>query len=378
MRRKLMTAFILVFSVSTAMAQDPEGDRPQRRDRGDRGPRMGRMFDRLAEDLALDTEQKRQFDELVAVQRKQMDAFREQRQAIRDAREAGDDARADELRSQLEQNGDPRESMRKFFESLDPILNDAQRDTLAEMRERFAQGRGQGRGRGGFGRRGGGGPGRMFRELPEQLKLDDAQRAQFDTFLQTQRDKMRSGFEKRRSLFREMRDAREAGDDARAEELQGQIDGLSRPDWGANQAETLNYVESILHEDQKPLLAAFREQMEMEGDAENDRDLPRDLRSVLRAASRVRLERAQRDELRKINKDARESLREARRTDKQNRSRNGEAEKALAAEVKGRIVKMMNEEQVAKYEEELKRMERRGGNDRARRRARGSRPDEEL
>ncbi len=216
----------------------------------------------------------------------------------------------------------------------------------------------------------------MFRELPEQLNLDDGQRLQFDEFSSAQHEKMRQGFEQQRSLRREMREAREAGDDARVEELRGQIDAMPRPDWGAGRNELLTYVESILREDQKPLLSSFREQLEFEGG--DDKDLPKDVRSVLRAAARVRLDRSQRDDLKKISREVKKSLKEARWADRRNRGGDREAEKALAAKIKGDIVKMMNEEQVAKFEKELKRTERRGRGDRDRRRNRRARPEVEL
>lgn len=379
MARRLLMVFIFAYSVSGVIGQDTDGDQPRRGnrgDRGDRGPRMGRMFDRIAEDLQLDESQQQQYDALVEAQREKMEAFGELRRAMREARENGDDAKVEELRAQMSEGNGPREFMQQFFESLNPILTEEQRAQLAERQERFRERRGRGRGGEGGERPGRGGRGRMFRDLPEQLNLDDGQKAQFDEYVNSQREKMRKGFEEQRALRREMREAREAGDDARVEELRGQIDAMPRPDWGAGQKDMLTYVETILREDQKPLLSAFRDQMEIEGD--DSENLPRDLRSVLRAAVRVRLDRAQREELKTISREARASLKEARRADRRNRGGDREAEQALAAKVKADIVKVLNEEQVAKFEEELKRTERSDRGNRERRRNRPTRPEVEL
>ena len=76
---------------------------------------------------------------------------------------------------------------------------------------------------------------------------------------------------------------------------------------------------------------------------------------------RLRLSKQQKTELKKINNEAKKSWREARRTDKKNRSRERAAETALAADVRARILRLLDEPQVEKFNEQLKRLNRKSG-----------------
>lgn len=106
-----------------------------------------------------------------------------------------------------------------------------------------------------------GGPAMMAERLAELLELDKAQQAQFDEIVARYRerwDEQRTQAEDMRSLFEEMRAAREAGDDARVEELRGRLREARR---GGEELRTqfLDEVEKILREDQIERLNQFRE-----------------------------------------------------------------------------------------------------------------------
>lgn len=331
-----------------------------RRRGGWRGPGFQRTFERIPEELELDDEQMRQFEEIKTAQNERMEQFRQRRASIRQAREDGDDELSERLRSELradmEENGGPRSWMRQAMESLDPILSDEQRDRLSELREGDRNRRGggerrrQNRGEGRQGNR----TQRMMAELPDRLELDGAQREQYAALTEASRLQTQERRSKMQPLLGQLQQARESEDQARIDELQAQIKKL-RPDRDAAQAEFLKQVEEILREDQKERLGEYRSDLQF--DRELD-EVSADLRTVLRAAMRLRLTKEQKAELKKIHRNARKSWKEARRADKKNRSRQKDAQVALAATVKARIMKMLDEQQAEQYVERLKRANR--------------------
>jgi hypothetical protein len=256
----------------------------------------------------------------------------------------------------MEKNGGPGTWMRQAIESLDPILSDEQRGRLSELREGNRGRRGGGERRRqdrGEGRRGNRTQ-RMMAELPAKLELDEAQREQYATLTEASRRVTQERRSKMQPLLEQLQRARESEDQAGVRKLQAQLKKL-RSDGEAGQSEFLNQVEEILREDQKQRLGEYRSDLQF--DRELD-EVPANLRTVLRTAMRLRLTKEQKAELKKIHRDARKSWKEARRTDKKNRSRQKEAEAALAATVKARILKMLDAQQAEQYIERLKRANR--------------------
>lgn len=142
------------------------------------------------------------------------------------------------------------------------------------------------------GRPGQGGQGQaigpMIQRLKQQLQLDDEQAGQFDGIVAKFRDRLGAGRPsadenqgpRMRELMREMRDAREAGDDDRVQELRRELRELRgtagpqpggsegrggpagpRPPDGRQLEAFFDEVQGILHEDQIPKLEQARERM---------------------------------------------------------------------------------------------------------------------
>jgi Spy/CpxP family protein refolding chaperone len=103
----------------------------------------------------------------------------------------------------------------------------------------------------------------MTDRLAEMLELDETQQAQFDDIAARYRERFeerRQQGEDMRALFEEMREAREAGDDARVDEIREKLREARR---GGDELRTefLDEVEKILREDQIERLNQFRERM---------------------------------------------------------------------------------------------------------------------
>lgn len=346
--------------------------RQQFEDRRARGQRRGRMLETLGEDLQLDETQAQQFEEIKAGHEERMQAFRERWQAVRDAREAGNDELAEqlgaELRSDMEEGGGPRESIEQALGQLDPILTEEQRGRLAEIRERNADRGGRGPGRQGDrgqrdrqrgdGQRQGRRDGNPMAGLADELQLDDGQRAQFDEMASANRSQRRERQTEIQALRRSLQEAKTGDDKNAIADIQTQIETL-RADGAAADAAFYDQIDGILRADQKQILSDYRANAQAEKEIE---DFPTDLRSTIRAAMRVKLDRDQRTQLKKISTDAKKSLSKARKEDRQNRSRDKAAEAALTANVKAGIMTMLTAEQQTKYVEELKRLSEKNGN----------------
>jgi Spy/CpxP family protein refolding chaperone len=354
MKRYLATAIIFGLFSFPALAQDqdapkddpvprermPRGERGERGERGPRGERGMRMAERLVEQLELDDTQRAHFDDIMAAHRERMQAFGSKRQAIREAMEAGDQATADKLRAEMEGGGGWQGSLEQALDELEPVLRE---DQIAKLDEIRAEQR----------RRDGGREEmqRITRELPDELKLDDAQKEQFEELLQNRREEMRERMGEMRPLFEEMRAAQEAGDTAKLEELRQQMES-KRPNREMLLTEFFTQVDTILRDDQKPLLAAYREQLD--ADVASGRGAqPASIRSLFRAASRLELSDEQRDELKTIQREATTELREVGRRDK-------EGQALVVASVKERIVRLLDATQAAEFEEALSKTSRRG------------------
>lgn len=238
-RFELLIVMALAFPV---LAQ--QGFRGERDGEGDRPRWVQRMLDQLADDLELDESQRTQMQAVADEQGRRMREmgrlFRDIRQAERD----GDDALAEELRAQLpERPAEGWNPRTQFFDELEPILRDDQLLRLDEIRERFP-GRGEER----------------MNRFADDLNLDEGQRVQLEEASAELRSRMMAQGEQWRELrplYDELREAREAGDDELAAEIEAEIEEL-RPNPGRGMEEFFDQVEGFLREDQIPALNEMR------------------------------------------------------------------------------------------------------------------------
>jgi hypothetical protein len=360
MRRAIWTSFLVGLLAVTAWAQDegdrgqrrgdrPQGDRRPRQERGpgdrrggERGPGMDRMWERVVDELQLDEEQRARFDEIVAKYRERGQEmgqrWREMRDEMRKAREAGDEERMRELRDEMRQGRtEPDSGLSEALEELEPILREDQIAKLWELQDQM-QSRRQDRDR----------YRRIMEDLPDELGLSDEQRNEYDELLRAQREERRERFSGIRPLMEELRQAREAGDEARVQELQQQLE-QSRPGPETMFEGFFEDLASILTEEQVERLAAFRKSLE-EGDGGTSGDAG-NVRNVLRAAKRLKLDADQKEEIRQIEQEAIRAYREIPRSNKEEHA-------TLAAEVKAEIVKVLDKTQAEEFETALKRLDR--------------------
>ncbi|MBL8880538.1 MAG: Spy/CpxP family protein refolding chaperone [Phycisphaerales bacterium] len=364
MRRGILGfLFIAGLIAPAAWAQDQADESGQRRrvvrerefgSGGPGGPGGGgpeAMARRVASELELDDAQQAKFDEIVAKYRPQPDADgvdpREKMRGVfeqmREAREAGDDAKVEELRGQMREFREQgRTRMEQMFAEVDTILRDDQRTKLAEMRERFQQ------------RRGPMDMAERADELRRQLNLDDSQRATFDRLAEDLRVKFEADNnpEAWRQRMNEYRSARESGDDARVKEMEAEFE-QRRASHEAAANEFYTQLEPILNDDQKQALAQFRERNNRGGrDAERSaRDGGVEIRDVIRAAQRIRMDDEQEARFEEIRDAARQLEREA---------RSREARTEAGERVKQQIIEILKSDQKREFEQALTRNHRGG------------------
>ena len=387
MRLACVLTLLAAWFVLPAVAQDEPQDRPQDRRqmrrqgqrrgdqrrgdqrRGDqrRGPRFGALMQRMPDQLELDDEQRAQFEDIVAEHRERMGEARqrggEMREIFREmqaAREAGDDERVEELRAQMrERRGGGGRFMEEFFDDVEGILREDQLERLSQLRSRVMQGMQRGRN-----------PMESLRELRERLKLDEQQQEQFDELLEDMREQggqRRQRMERLRPLMRELREAMEAGDEERAEELRAKLE-QQRPGRGEMLEGFFVELEKFLRDDQQEILAQFREEMSERGErGERSRV---DVRALLSAARRLKLDQDQKKELNDIGQAALRAEREIQRRDREGRA-------MLTAKIKGEIIAILDAEQAKQFENYLSRQGRpeRPGREGARERQRERRRD---
>ena len=244
--RTLLTAFLLLGAVP-ALAQDGP-DRERRGWRGRFGGEwMDRMRQRLADTLELDELQAMMLDEIAASRRERWQGMREMRQQIREAEENGDEALSEELRGQLPERleGRRRNPMAGLLDEIEPHLRSDQLNRLEELREETAS------------------PQERMERLAEQLDLDEQQRPVFDGIADDTRERFREQGRRMRdmrSVFRQIRQAREAGDDETADELRLQVTE-ARGQFGTIIDDFFTEVEPILRDDQIEILDGARRQM---------------------------------------------------------------------------------------------------------------------
>jgi hypothetical protein len=348
--RKLLPLLMLIACVGPLQAQEREEGR--RRGRGPRGPdpaRMEERFDsiiaRLNEELQLDEDQQAQLNEIAEAHRAKMRETGETWRAMRDAMREGDEQRAEELRAQLEETGRPWELFEDMLDEVEPMLDDEQHERFLEIRGEMEQRRERWRGRRERMER----YREMTRELPDELGMDEEQRKQYEEFLGTWREQFRERMREARPLFDQMRQAREAGDEQRLEEIRNRLEEM-RPDEDSLSSEFFDKVEELLRDDQKRVLTVYRAEMGML--ERGQRADPGDIRVILAAARRVRLSDEQKKDLRAIRREAITEARKISRKDKVGQTR-------LANEVKKRILSILDEEQTGQFEENIEHYERR-------------------
>lgn len=299
------------------------------------GGRRGadRMLDRVAGSLELSEEQRAEFEEITGRHRERMQEAWPLSRELRRAQRDGDTQRAEELRAQLQELGvEPQESLGQAMDELESILEGEQTERYSEMR-RTMERRNQSR--------------EFYREaeseLPDALNMDQAQRTQYNDRLRDLREAWRAQSDVTRAIRREMREAREAGDETRLEELQMELE-MSQRDPADQRAEFLDDLKGMLREDQRPLLQRFYPNVGVVGTTRHD-----DVRNILRAALRTGLDRAQRAKWRVI-------MREAMKSIHQLRTKGKDAESAIAVETRGKVEGLLTDVQRARFEKELKRL----------------------
>lgn len=369
-----------------AQEQDERRERDERRGqrgrgeqrRGQRGGmrqmQVGQVAERVAGALELDDEQRVLYDAILKKHEEGAQSGEEMREIFREiraAREDGDQERVQELVAQIrEQREAANERINAFFDEVQTILTDEQAEQLGGIRERMQQRGGRQGGRERRGERRGGDTRQMIGELRDELKLDPDQQDRFDELVEGLgggRQGRRGGREGRRGtgagreeIGEQIREAREAGDDERVQELREQMraqrQGRGR---GGRFDGFFKELESILRENQKRILAEYRERMQRGGGGGN-RDDPR---NILRAAKRLKLSDKQQDELKAIEREVTEASRVLR-----GRDRNREGRSELAAKLKTEIRAMLDGEQKEQFDRNLERFQRSGrrGGDRER------------
>lgn len=151
------------------------------------------------------------------------------------------------------------------------------------------------RGRGGWRGEGRGGPGRGFERMRERfiedLELDADQQAIFEEIMTEQRAQWRA----HRETWREIRQAEEEGDTARAEELRASLGDVRR---GRGMEEAFAKLEAHLSEDQLLKLDEMRDRWQQRGRERMDR-----------LAEQLELDDEQRAQLDEIGENMRERMR---------------------------------------------------------------------
>lgn len=355
MRHRILIGVVTSLSAAIATAQDqPAPDQGAGRPPGMRqfggegrmgmgGPRGGqwmqRMFERTAEDLDLDETQRAEFDRLAQPHMDRMKEMGERWAEVREAQDAGDEARARQLREQLTRGGNPGDAIGEVLTELEPMLKPEQVEKADSIRDRM-QSDNDSRDR----------MRRIAREMPEALQLDEAQRGQMDELMNKAREEMGNRMQSMGPLFQEMREAREAGDMARVRELEKQMES-QRPDMNARYDEFFAQVEGILRDDQKPLLENFRDEIGLSpAGAGDEAGGTTDVRAILQAAKRLRLDADQKREFKSIEEDAMKAYRDA--------GRDKAARADLARQVREEISKLLDETQQTRFVQLLERLNR--------------------
>jgi hypothetical protein len=324
----------------------PPGERGERGDR--RGPRranVAEMFKNLPDELDMDDAQREQFaallEECQAAALENADRAQDVRaltQELRAAREAGDSAKEEQLRNQLrELRGGQGNRFEKFMDDVESILRGPQVEKFAAVRQRLDDQMRRGPGRGMQAER-------TLDELRDLLKLSPEQAKTYDEMATKLRATLEGGGDMR-ALMQEMREARQAGDDAKVAELQRKLQ--EQREGRTRELEAFyNDLAGILTTDQQRVLADFRER---QGRGRDGGGGPRDvenLREVLRAFRALDLTDEQRDQFKELSAELERADREA---------RDREAKAAVAEQAKRQLSALLTPEQQQQFERTLQR-----------------------
>lgn len=357
--RSFITVAILSVAFSLpAVGQDPKqpsGDQPgveaRRAQRGQdggerrRGGRNQSVEDRIARltrSLDLDSDQQARLDKIVEESRQiatknASDAeFQDLRNAMRVARDGGDEEKAEQIREQMrakfQTSGD---QLSDVLDKLEPALRPEQAQKLNEVREIA-------------GRRPAG-PRERLDELKSSLSLTKDQEVLFESLRERMEQSLppRSGPGSMADLMRQMREARQSGDEAAIQSVREQIERVRETGRGALD-DFLSQLSPTLTTEQRTTLEQARKNFAAARSAQGgttERDAKADPRTVIRAARRLELNDQQRDQLKDIEQQAGAATREA--------GNDNEKKKRVAAEVEKQIRGILNSEQAAKFTELL-------------------------
>ncbi len=359
MRRGMLMTMTGLLLAATALAQTaPPAGGPDGRERPGRGQRIDRWILNIADRLQLDEAQRAQFDEILAAHRQRM---QEQRPAGPDGNPAGGNVegtpqnrgegrpdgpgRGQGFGAAGEGRGAYGESLNQAMGEIEQILRPEQMDSFRQMREEWTQRSAERR--------------KMMevvRELPDQVNMDDEQRAQFRELIDQRRSEMRDRMSQMQGLWDEMRTAREAGDEARIEELRGEIEAM-QPTREQQLSVLLDAVAPLLRDDQKPLLDQYRAGLDIGAGGGAGDGKGADLRALLRLVRRLDLSDEQKRGVKEIEEDVKRKLHDVDRKD-------SEANALITAEARAAIEKLLTPEQLQRFEAQIERQGARARRDR--------------
>lgn len=347
--------------------------------RDEREQRMRERFDeryeQIATDLDLDDDQRAVLEDIKATQLEDMEAYRARWQEVRQAYDDGDEETGDALREELvaemRESGGPRAFMNRAWDELDPVLTEDQRVLAQEMRESRRDRRRDRREErqqaasdaapsetatgesvptlGSLpvsvkGQSNDDAASDMA-DLPGMLKLDADQQQLFGE-LQTEHTANQLATTSRLTdLKTQMMAAMEAGDTEGVALLKAEMATVLEAG-EKSEAQFMENVNAMLDDEQRDAFASFRVEQEITDDLKG---IDADLRDVLRAAMRLKLERTQKQQVRELAKGARDRLKKARKTDRKNRDRERTAEKQLADQVRADVMRLLTSEQSTEY-----------------------------
>lgn len=330
------------------------------------------LIERLSQELNLDQQQQGQYREIASKYRQRLaDPARsgqdlaENARQLREAREDDDDAKARALREQMRARRGNREIMQSFLDELETILRDDQKEKLGQVRDRIMEAsRTNGMRRDGA--RTGPGPLARIRELRSSLKLTPEQEPQFDEMANALRGKVDpEGQTPIRELMEEMREAMTGGDQAKTAELRAQL-GERRKVVDDAMRKFNEQLQPLLSDEQKTTLANFRERLGrgpaggppgIGPEAEPGVGAPGqtgparlDPRMLLRAAKRLELTDAQKEQIDALEGGLRGKIRDAHRDHEQMQQ--------LRSETERQIRDLLTPAQIEEFERVLERQSR--------------------
>lgn len=347
MRTALICGLLWSVCAGPAFAQAPAASdedrraRPRMRQMGQRGGnpegRFNGWFERLAEELNLDEAQRAQVDTMAepyrAKFRERGDKFRQ----MREAQEAGDEALAEQLRAEIRDPGELPEMMDQFSTEIETVLRPEQVEQLHDMRARFNERRQEREQRR-----------QMIEDMPDRLNMTEEQRAEYENLVREERRSMGERMRQMRERAQGAQDAMEQGDMDAAADTRAQFD--ANRNRGPFSDDFLTKVDGLLTDEQKPLFAQMREELNTRIGEGGPPPPGRqgDLRGLFRAMRRLDLQPDQEDDLRDIEREAMRAQREIRGGDR-------DAQAVLLRETRSKVEALLTPEQKTQLKSALDR-----------------------